>query len=420
MISTARLARGHRLATTEGAVESVAPGLFRVRSASGRGSYGVRLDGLQWTCECPDYREWQRACKHVAAVVEYLALTAGVPWPHAPAAETLPDRPTYPQDWPAYDAAQQAEHPMFDALLWDLLTPIPEPLRPVGTRGRAPISLRVQLFCAVRKVHSMESSRRARGLLLVLNRPGAELLPHVPSYMTPSRLFRNPAATPRLLDLIHRSAEPLREVEEGGTVAVDSSGFCTTCRGAYCTERYDPHRTHRWLKAHLSVGTKTHIVLDAQVTDEHGADAPLFLPLLRGAQVSGIRFAEAVGDKAYLSRENLDGAAELGLEPFVPFKSNSTPKSGGSRLWRQKYLEFQLRREEFDEHYHDRSNVESTISAIKRKLGEPVLSKDPTARVNELLAKLLAYNLGVMIHEAYEHHIEVGVPTPDLDRPYAE
>jgi hypothetical protein len=39
--------------------------------------------------------------------------------------------------------------------------------------------------------------------------------------------------------------------------------------------------------------------------------------------------------------------------------------------------------------------------------------------VNELLAKLLAYNIGVVVHEAYEHHIETGVPLPDLDRPYA-
>lgn len=419
MISARRMARAHILAVQDGAVESVAPGLFRVRSASGRGRYGVRLDGLQWTCECPDYQEWQRSCKHIAAVVEFLALTAGVPWRPSSDASTVPLRPTYPQDWPAYDAAQQAEHPMFDALLWDLLESIPEHLRPVGAVGRPPIPVRIQLFCTVRKVHSMESQRRARGLLLVLNASGQGLLAHVPSYATPSRLLREAGTTPFLIDLIHRSAQPLAEIENGGTVAVDSTGFCTVCRGSYCTERYDPNRKHRWVKGHLSVGTKTHIVLDTRVTDENGADVLEFLPLLRGAQASGIRFAEGVADKAYLSRDNLQGAAELGLDPFIPFKANSTPRAGGSRLWREKYLQFQLRREEFDRHYHARSNVEATISAIKRKLGEPLFSKDPIARVNELLAKLLAYNIGVVIHEAYEHHIEVGVPTPDLDRPYA-
>ena len=417
MISARRRERGHLLAVQDGAVESVAPGLFRVRSASGRGSYGVRLDGLRWTCECPDYADQQTACKHVAAVVEFLALTAGVPWPAPDRVDATPLRPTYPQDWPAYDAAQQAEHPMLDALLWDLLEEIPQRVRPIGTPGRPPIPLRTQFFCAVRKVHSMESGRRARGLLLTLHGKGS--LAHVPSYNTPSRLFLSPTTTPWLVRLIHPSAEPLRELENGRTVATDSSGFCTTCRGAWCTEHHDPRRTHRWVKAHLAIGTTTHVVLDARITEENGADAPEFLPLLRGALETGVRPVRAVADKAYLSRENLDGAAELGLDPFIPFKSNSTPKSFGSHLWRQKYLQFQLRREEFETSYHARSNVESTFSAIKRKLGEPLLSKDPVARVNELLAKLLAYNIGVVIHEAYEHHIETGVSAPDLDRPYA-
>jgi hypothetical protein len=338
MISPRRLHRGHLLAVQEGAVESTAPGLFRVRSASGRGSYGVRLDGLRWTCECPDYVDRQVACKHVAAVVEFLALAAGVPWSAEADPKAIPLRPTYAQDWPAYDAAQQAEHPMFDALLWDLLEEIPERLRPIGAVGRPPISLRTQFFCAVRKVHSMESGRRARGLLVTLQGGGKGALAHVPSYNTPSRLFLSPTTTPWLMQLIHRSAEPLQELENGGTVGTDSSGFCTTCRGAWCTEHHDPHRTHRWVKAHLSVGTATHVVLDARITEENGADAPEFLPLLRGAQTTGARLARVVADKAYLSRENLDGAADLGLDPFIPFKSNSTPKRGGSRLWRKKYL----------------------------------------------------------------------------------
>jgi hypothetical protein len=69
-----------------------------------------------------------------------------------------------------------------------------------------------------------------------------------------------------------------------------------------------------------------------------------------------------------------------------------------------------LKREEFDEHYHLRSNSEATHSAIKRKLGEALLSRDPQARINELLAKLLDYNIGVLIHEIFEHHIDPGVP----------
>jgi len=98
------------------------------------------------------------------------------------------------------------------------------------------------------------------------------------------------------------------------------------------------------------------------------------------------------------------------MDPYIPFKSNSTPRAGGCRLWKEKYHQFQLNRAEFDEHYHGRSTSEAANSAIKRKLGVALLSKDPQARINELLAKLLAYNIGVLIHEIFEHHIDPGVP----------
>ncbi len=63
---------------------------------------------------------------------------------------------------------------------------------------------------------------------------------------------------------------------------------------------------------------------------------------------------------------------------------------------------FQFNQAEFLEHYHLRPNVEATFSAIKRKLGERLKSKNDTARVNELLCKIIAYNLTVVIHEMKE------------------
>ena len=52
----------------------------------------------------------------------------------------------------------------------------------------------------------------------------------------------------------------------------------------------------------------------------------------------------------------------------------------------------------FIEHYHKRSNVESTNAAIKRKFGETLKSNNQVAQVNELFAKIIAYNLTVIIH----------------------
>ena len=57
-------------------------------------------------------------------------------------------------------------------------------------------------------------------------------------------------------------------------------------------------------------------------------------------------------------------------------------------------------------HYHKRSNVEPTFSMVKRKFGGEVRSKTDVATVNEVLCKLLARNLCVLIQEEHELEIE--------------
>ena len=52
--------------------------------------------------------------------------------------------------------------------------------------------------------------------------------------------------------------------------------------------------------------------------------------------------------------------------------------------------------------YHQRSNVESTFSMIKRKLGDSVRSEGELAMRNEVLAKLVCHNLCCLISAMYE------------------
>jgi transposase len=69
------------------------------------------------------------------------------------------------------------------------------------------------------------------------------------------------------------------------------------------------------------------------------------------------------------------------------------------------YFYYQFRRDEFLRHYHKRSNVESTFSAVKRKFGDAVRSKTPVAMVNECLCKFVAHNLRCVILS----QIELGI-----------
>ncbi len=62
------------------------------------------------------------------------------------------------------------------------------------------------------------------------------------------------------------------------------------------------------------------------------------------------------------------------------------------------------------EHYHKRSNVESTIGAIKKKLGESLKSKNLVAQKNELLCKIIAYNITVLIQHMHEIPVDRFAP----------
>jgi transposase len=67
---------------------------------------------------------------------------------------------------------------------------------------------------------------------------------------------------------------------------------------------------------------------------------------------------------------------------------------------------FHYRREEFLEHYHKRSSVESVFSMMKAKFGDSVRSKSDQGQVNEVLCKVLCHNICVLIRAMHELGIE--------------
>jgi transposase len=68
-------------------------------------------------------------------------------------------------------------------------------------------------------------------------------------------------------------------------------------------------------------------------------------------------------------------------------------------LFEKMFRYFQYKADEYMQHYHARSNVEATFSAVKRKFGDSVMSKTDTAMVNEVLCKFLCHNLTCLIQE---------------------
>ncbi len=382
-------------------------GLWLVPSQTGSDTYTVGVQGESLHCTCPDHEVRRVKCKHIYAVEYTISRTTTTETTVAPdgtATTTTTTtvakkvRVTYKQNWPAYNAAQTHEGERFGELLHGLCAGIVTPRQEGPGRPRAALSDVV--FSAVLKVYSTMSGRRVVSDIRECESKG--YIDKAPSYNCTFKYLENAALTPILKALIEESASPLKAVET--SFAADSSGFSTCRFERWYDAKYGKERSERqWLKVHLMTGVTTNIVTSVEVTDSTANDSP-YLPHLATTTAKRFGLDEVSADKGYISVKNLKAIVGLGATPYIPFKVNTTGE--GPELWRKMYHYYMFNREAFLQHYHKRSNVETTFSMIKGKFGDALRSKTDTAQVNEALCKVLAHNLCCLIGSIYELGIE--------------
>lgn len=372
--------------------------LWLVPSQSGTDTYKVDLNGDVPHCTCPDHEVRRQKCKHIYAV-EYTISRRTETAPDGTTTTTVTKtvRVTYKQNWPAYNAAQTHEGERFTDLLHGLCAGI---VQPKQTMGRPRLPLSDVVFAAVLKVYSTMSGRR-----VVSDIRDCQAKGHVsktPHYNSVFGYLENPALTPILKALIEESASPLKAVET--SFAVDSSGFSTSRFERWYDVKYGKVRSQRqWLKAHLMTGVTTNVVTSVEISGSDANDSP-YLPALTSKTAKRFEMAEVSADKAYISNRNLEAIVSVGAVPYVPFKINTTGE--GPELWRRLYHFYMFNRDTFLQHYHKRSNVETTFSMVKAKFGDALRSKTHTAQVNEALCKVLCHNICVLVASIYELGIE--------------
>ncbi|HEY1814997.1 MAG TPA: transposase [Kofleriaceae bacterium] len=385
------------------------------------------VDVVEQTCTCPDFQLRFQPCKHYEACMFWLA------WEGAVNMETgeiaLPKKQQSKQNWPAYNRAQTTERVRLPQFLYAISLGIPDADRAPGTSGRKPIPDREALFGLVAKVYSGCSGRRAEGDMHAYVERG--YLSRAWDSNTLFRAMESPAMTPILTWAVEESGGPLAQVENAaGQFAVDATGFKTTVRRVkedkeVSIERWfdQKHKSddeqklrkfiHDWIKLHAATGTLTNVVTAARVTAGMGdgtGDTSHFRDLVN---TTARRFImkEVSADKAYLGKNNLAVVAAVGAQPFIPFKITNERAAernmrNPSEHWRKMWAYFDLKKEEFLRHYHRRSNVESTFGALKAKFGGSVRSKKFVAQQNEVLAKVLLWNLTCIISAIEEFGVE--------------
>ncbi len=401
-LPTTREQRGREIAK-RGGIKQIGT-RYAVPSQSGS-SGGYIVDLVEQTCTCPDYELRRKPCKHQEGVL------FGLVWEDsmsAPAVETPAKRKTYSQNWSAYNKAQTTEKARVEMLLKSLCECIESPA-PSARGGRPSLPLRDKIFASVMKVYSTLSGRRATSDIRDAAKRGH--IEDAPHYNSVFRCLESEETTAILQQLIEESAAPLAVIENvAGQFAQDSTGFSTTSYERWFSVKHQRIvSNHTWTKLHVMIGTATNVVTSAKVSSE--ADCPLLPELLRST-AQRFRVAEVSGDKAYLSKENLEAIEAVGAVPFIPFKINSVGMASKSPHWRKMWAHFTLKSDDFLARYHRRSNVESTMNMIKSKFGGSVRSKLPTAQVNEVLSKVLCHNLACIVHAIAKFDIDVDFLKP--------
>lgn len=349
-------------------------------------------------CTCPDYETRRQPCKHIYAVLHWLQheqLGTAVSTPPEPI-----KKPAIKREWTAYNQAATKEKELFQSLLSELCQGIAEPPQ---VMGRPCVLLSDLVFCAGLKIYSTLSGRRNMSDLREARDKG--YISKAVHYNTISKYLERKTLTPVLRELIVQSSLPLQSVERGD-FAVDATGLSTGRFVRWFDVKYGNTEDWRdWIKLNLICGTLTHIVTSVEIAGRYANDTLFFKPLVEATVQQGWEVKEISADREYLSDSNIKLVLLKGGQPYIPFKSNSTTNEK-STVWNRMLHYFRFHEEEFNAHYHKRSNVETTFHMIKAKFGERLRSKTATAQINEALLKVLAHNLCCVIQSIFEFGID--------------
>ncbi len=157
--------------------------------------------------------------------------------------------------------------------------------------------------------------------------------------------------------------------------------------------RFKKTLKRRFTALHAAVDTDTLMVHAVKVKARPGGDAKELVPLLKRVPPQGLE--QVYGDKAYISRRNVQFIAELGAYPAIEPKKNLGVNSRGHRAYGQLMREYQADPEEWKRthQYGKRSLVETVFGMLKVRFGGGLSSRGWMERRRELLIKVVLHNI---------------------------
>jgi transposase len=194
----------------------------------------------------------------------------------------------------------------------------------------------------------------------------------------------------------------IRFRRKGMIILVDSTGFSLGTSSKYFDIRIGRKNSKKDnAKLNIIVCAKTGIVPEFSITNWKGkgtGDGTQFRKLLKFLDEIEL----AVGDGAYLSRENCKLVSKKGGKAMFHITEKEGKKlrtnSRGSDEWKRMITFFKKNPEAYNALYHIRSFIESVNSSIKKRWGSFLKSRRKRMQKKELALKVICYNVKQVLY----------------------
>lgn len=226
------------------------------------------------------------------------------------------------------------------------------------------------------------------------------LISAIPSRQVLNKYMLSDEFRELLQSLITFTAMPLIDLQD--TIIIDSTWFSKYVRMSSANFKRDSKRNIRvpplskTRKLHIIAGLNNRIILTARTSEGTKHDNNFFKLLLDDLVNLGMKIKVLLADSGYNSRDNYALCEEYGIRAFIDFKSNHVMGRPKSFLRKEQLFIYREHPEIWKEFYRFRPIIESVFSSIKRRGKNYLRSRCPTSQDNEMLLKVLWYNLCIL------------------------
>jgi hypothetical protein len=222
---------------------------------------------------------------------------------------------------------------------------------------------------------------------------------HALSRLEPQLRSPDYSTTCRRANGLSVDLEPHLDPGRPVTIAVDTSGVKVSDRGEWMRAKWK--RRRGFLKIHIAVDVETKQIVAMEVTDEGMGDSRMLAPLVEQAKRC-CNVVRVLGDGAYDSRLSFAYLEELGIEPGIKVRRNSSARACGCQARKIAVMEQLGDPEAWRRRvgYGGRWMAETAFSVYKQLFGEYVMARSFSNMVREMILKASLYNLFMSFNPA--------------------